>query len=615
MRIAIAAALLAATPTLAAEPDPNRWNLADMYPGIAEWNADAARVEAQIREIGACKGRLGESAKRFKACEDLYWDAQKRIARMLTYSGELLAEDTGAAASLELNQKGGVLNTRLNEASSFRQPELLKLGQKRIDAFLKQEKSLEILRYPLSAILRRAPHTLDDAGEGLVATFGLTADNAQSVYQILAFADLPWPTIKLSSGKEVRLDQAAYGEHRQSQHREDRRKVYDAFFGKWKEFERTFGTTYYAALKTSTVYAKVRKYPDSLTAALDGSNIPRAVYDTLIAQTNATLPTLHRYLRLRARMLGLKEMRYYDIPPPIVKSDLKFPIGEGRRIMLESLAPMGEEYVAVVKKGLDERWMDVYPRQAKMPGAHMAGSAYDVHPYLLLNYNDTYDAVSTLTHEWGHAIHSWLANKTQPFPTADYATFTAEIASTLNEALLLDYMLKNARSDDEKLFYLGSALENLRGTYYRQAQLAEFEHEAHSRVDKGEALTGEQLTKIYGDILKRYYGHDEGVVKIDDVYCNEWAYIPHFYSPYYVYQYSTSLAASSLFAVDILSGKPGAKERFLDLLRAGGSDDPYVLVKKAGVDLATPAPYQAVAQRMDRIMDEIEAILASLDTP
>ncbi|HUI99338.1 MAG TPA: M3 family metallopeptidase, partial [Usitatibacter sp.] len=243
-------------------------------------------------------------------------------------------------------------------------------------------------------------------------------------------------------------------------------------------------------------------------------------------------------------------------------------------------------------------------------GAHMAGAAYDVHPFLLINYTGNYESVSTIAHEWGHAMHTRLADAAQPYPTSGYPIFIAEIASTLNEALLLDHMLKIAKDDDERLYYLGSALENLRATFFRQAMFAEFERDVHARVDRGESLTGAKLTQIYGELLKRYHGEDQGVMKIDDRYAVEWAYIPHFYYSFYVYQYATSIAASSLFADAILEGEPGARERYLGLLKAGGSDYPYELVKRAGVDLATPAPYQALVARMNRIMDQIEAILA-----
>ena len=596
---------------LAAERLEDRWNLADIYPGVAAWNDDAAKLERQLKEFAGCGGHLGDSVRKFKSCLDLYADFSKRAARLDAYASELFAEDTGAPASMELSQKSQILGTHLEEATSFLKPEVLRLGKQKIASFLAQEKTLAIYRRPLDEVLRAAPHTLDNKGEELVANFGLATGAAGSTYQILANAEMPWPTVKLSDGKEVRLDQSGYTQNREAANRDDRKMVFDAFWGKWKEFERTFGVTFYENLKKDTVYTKVRKYPGTLARALDRDRLPASVYDTLIAETNRNLPTLHRYFRLRSKMLGIQPpMRYYDIYPPLVSSDLKYPIDQSKAMMLEAVKPLGEAYVAAMAKGLQNRWMDVYPRPRKLAGAHMAGSAYDVHPFILLNHTDNYESVSTLVHEWGHAMHSYLSNAAQPFVTADYAIFVAEIASTFNEALLLEHVLKNAKSDDERLLYLGSALENLRGTFFRQAMFAEFERTVHAEVDKGEPLTGQKVTEIYGDILRRYHGDKEGVVKIDDLYTVEWAYIPHFYNAFYVFQYATSIAASSLFADAVLKGEPGARERYLKMLSAGSSDYPYELVKAAGVDLATPAPYRAVVARMNRIMDEIEAIQA-----
>ena len=607
--MALLAALCAGAQLVAAERPEDRWNLADLYPSVKAWNDDAARLEAQLKQFAACRGRLGESARRFKACLDAHADFTKRYARLEVYASELFAENTGAHESLELNEQARILGTKLEEATSFMNPEILWLGKDRLERFYTQEKSLAIYRQPLDRILRRAAHTLDTKGESIVATFGLSEDAAGSTYQILTNAELPWPTVRLSDGKQVKLDQSAYTEYREAPSRDDRKTVFDAFWGTWKQFERTFGVTFHESLKKDTVYTRVRKYPDTLSRALDRERLPTAVYETLIAETNRNLPTLHRYFRLRAKLLGIAgEMRYYDIYPPLVSSTRKYPIEEGRKMMLESVKPLGERYAAAMAAGLESRWMDVYPRPRKLSGAHMAGAAYDVHPFVLMNYNDNYESVSTLAHEWGHAMHSYLSNAAQPFVTADYATFVAEIASTFNEALLLEHVLKNATADDERLLYLGSALEGLRGTFFRQAMFAEFEREVHTRVDKGEPLSGNKLTQIYGEILRRYHGDKEGVVKIDDLYTVEWAYIPHFYRAFYVFQYATSIAASSLFADAVLKGEPGARERYLKLISAGGSDYPYELVKAAGVDLASPAPYRAVAARMNRIMDEIEAI-------
>ncbi len=593
-----------------AETTADRWDLSEIYASPAAWNADADKLDAQLNDLISCAGHLGDSVARFKQCLDLQADASKRYYRLAVYASEQAAEDTGNASFLTLDQKADLLGNKLTEATAFVDPEILRIGKDRIAGFLAQDSSLSIYRFPLERTLRLAPHTLSDEGEALIAKFGLMDNAGRSAYTILSNADMPWPKLKVSTGEEITLDESAYEKYRQLPNREDRKKVMDAFFATFKIFERTMGVTLYSQLKQNLAYAKVRKYPDSITRALDGDNIPVSVFDTLIAQTNATLPTLHRYFRLRARMLGVAQLHYYDIYPPLVHSDIKLPYDVGRRLVLEAVAPLGPDYVAALTYGLDHRWMDTYPRPHKLSGAHMDGYAYDVHPYVLMNYNDDYESVTTIAHEWGHAMHSYLANKAQPFVTSGYPIFIAEIASTFNEELLLKRVLKTAGSDDERLYYLGHALEQLRGTFYRQAMFAEFERNIHARVDKGEPLTGEELTKTYCDILKRYHGSKEGVVDIDDAYCVEWAFIPHFYNSYYVYQYATSIAASALFAERVAANQPGALTSYLDLLKAGGSGYPYDLVKKAGVDLATAAPYQALAARMNAIMDEIEAILA-----
>lgn len=611
-RVLLAALLIYSSHVaLASERPEDRWNLADLYPSVEAWNADAKKLEGELKAFGACRGKLGESAKRLKGCLDTYADFTKRLARLEVYSYELLSEDTGNAASMELSERTKALWAQREQAIAFLKPEVLRLGRDRVQKLLAEEKGLAIYRHPLDQILRQAKHTLDPAGEQIVAQFELSQGAAESAHRILSNAEVPWPKVRLADGSEITLNQTAYTEHRESPNREDRKKVFDAFWGTWKQFERTFGVTLHESLKKDTVYTRVRKYPSTLARALDRERVPVAVYDTLVREANAGLPTLHRYFRLRAKMLGVEgDMRYYDIYPPLVKSDLKYPLELGKKMTLESSKPLGERFVAAMAKGFESRWMDAYPRPRKQSGAHMAGAAYDVHPYVLMNYTDNYESVTTLAHEWGHAMHSYFSNAAQPFILSDYATFTAEIASTFNEALLLEHALKQAKNDDERLFYLGSALEGLRGTFFRQAMFAEFERDIHARVDRDEPLTGKKLTEIYGEILRRYHGEKEGVVKIDELYTVEWAFIPHFYYTFYVFQYATSIAAASLLADAVLKGEPGARERYLKLISAGGSNYPHELVKAAGVDLATPAPYRAVVARMNRIMDEIETLLA-----
>ncbi|MCU6432974.1 oligoendopeptidase F [Undibacterium sp. Jales W-56] len=596
-----------------AETEADRWNLKDLYATSADWDKDAAKLDAQLKEFNACKGQIGSSVKRFKSCMDLYQDLQKRLARLANYASFSHDQNTGDSAGLDINQRAEILMSKVEEASSFLRPEILRIGAPKIQGFLKQDASLKIYAHPMDDILRTASHTLDNKGEDILAAFGLTANAAQAVHSTLSNSDTQWPKITIE-GKEVTLDQSAYTKYRTSGDRTMRKQVFDRYWATWKSYEQTYGVTFYEMLKKDTVYAKVRNYPDSLTQALDGNKLPRAVYDTLIEQTRANLPTLHRYFKLRSKLMGIPDLHYYDIYPPMItaqdKAALNFPIGQGVDLMLAAVKPLGDDYVKALGQAVTGRWMDVYPRPKKRSGAYMQGTSYDVHPYILLNHNDDYESVSTLAHEWGHGMHSYLANKSQPFITSDYPIFTAEIASTTNQVLLQDHMLKIAKTDEERLAYLGSELEGIRGTFFRQAMFADFERTVHAKVDKGESLTGEALTKIYGDILKTYHGDAQNILKIDDQYAIEWAAIPHFYNRFYVFQYATSIAAGTMFADDILKGKPGARDNYLNILKAGGSQYPYELVKAAGVDLATPTPYKAIVARMNSIMDQIEGIVA-----
>jgi oligoendopeptidase F len=588
----------------------DNFDLADLYPTPAAWDADAQKLESQFAALAACKGHLGDGVARFRDCIDLRYALHKRYNRLAVYSGEALAADTSVAEAIARDQRADLLGSALGEADAFLDPEVLALGKARIDGYLAADTALAIYRFPLDEVLRRAPHTLDAEGESLVAAFGAMSDTGRNAYSIFTNAEMPWPAIRLAGGGDAKVDQVGYETLRESPVRDDRKRAMDAFFGAYKGFERSFGVLLSGQARQAMAFAKARRYADSITATLDERGIPVAVVDTLIAETDANLATLHRYFRLRARMLGVTEMHYYDIYPPLVKGDYRYTLPQAKALVLDAVAPLGPGYVEAVRRGFASRWMDAPPRPHKETGAHMAGAAYDVHPYVLMSFTGNYESLTTIAHEWGHAMHTSLAAGAQPFATSRYAIFVAEIASTFNEALLLDRMLKAAKGDDERLFYLGSALENLRATFFRQAMFAEFERAFHAKVDRGEPVTGESLTRAYCDILKRYHGDAEGVVHIDDVDCVEWAYIPHFYGAFYVYQYATSVAASSLFAEHVLANEPGARERYLAMLRAGGSGNPYELVRNAGVDLATPAPYRALVARMNAIMDRMEAILA-----
>ena len=586
------------------------WDLTDLYPNDEAWVKAKKALEGRIPAIDQYRGRLGESSAVMAEAFSLISSISKEYARIRSYASLNSDTDTREAGPLAMKQEIGQVGTTLGAAVSFVDPEILALDPKVIDGFLAEEPALLDYRMLLDDLQRRREHTLGEGEEEVIANASLVSGAPFDLYGIFVGADMPYPTVELSTGEKVLMDQSAYTKHRSSPVREDRIAVFDAFWTKFNEFGRTLGTSLYSGVKRDLFYAKVRNYDSSLESALDSGNIPTDVYHTLIREVNASLPTLHRYLKLRQRMLGLDELHYYDIYPPIVKEvEMDFPYEDGVKLMLESLAPLGEEYVNGLAGGVASRWIDVYPSQGKRSGAYMSGSAYDVHPYMLLNYVDDYNSLSTLAHECGHAMQTYFSNMAQPYPTADYTIFVAEIASTLNEALLNPYLLEKAESDEEKLFLLGSYLDNLRGTFYRQTMFAEFELKIHELVEKGEALTGDRLNEVYGELLRRYHGHDEGVMTINPLYNVEWAYIRHFYYNFYVYQYSTSFVASTALAQKILDGEEGALERYMDFLKAGSSDYSVELVKKAGVDLTSPEPYRATVQVMNDVMDQIEAIL------
>ncbi len=608
----------APTETTPAQPEQNpmanepkyRWDLTALYPSDDAWNQAAAATEARFASITKCKGKLGKSAKQLADCLANLFDVQNEVGRIYSYASKRSDENTSDAAALEMLQRAQGLFTRLGQTAAFVSPEVLAMGKAKVEKFIKREPKLADYDFFLRDIIRLKPHTLDSEGESILAATHMMSGAPATVYGILKNSDIPWPTITLSDGTQAFLDSAGYTRYRGVANRADRKAVFDAFFGEFKQFEQTFGMTLNADLKKDVFYAQTRHYPDTLSAASDGQDIPEAVYKTLVKAANDNLPTAYRYFKLRGRMMGIEDLAYYDLYPPMVTTDLEFPYDQAVDLVEKAVAPLGEEYVATVKKGFADRWIDVFPRKGKRPGAYSSGSVYGVHPYMLLNYNPDYEGVSTLAHEFGHSMHSFLSSSSQPYAKADYATFVAEVASTFNEALLLDYMLKHAKSDDEKLYYLGSALENLRLTFFRQTMFAEFELKIHELVEKHEELTGARFTKIYRDLVRRYQGSDQGVVAVPDAYDLEWAYIPHFVDyNYYVYKYATSIAASSLFAKEVLEGKPGARDRYLSVLEAGGSDFPYQMLKDAGVDLATPAPYEALVAQMNSIMDQMEAIL------
>jgi oligoendopeptidase F len=583
------------------------WDLTELYPNDAAWEAARKQMLAAIPGLAKYKGRLGESADVLAEAMTAQSDLGRTMGRIATYASLKADEDVRVAGYQEKEAQVRDLYTAFGEATAWAAPELLTLGKAKIDAFLAANQTLRTrFDFALADTLRQAEHTLSPEGEALLASAGSPLGAPGGIANQLRSSDIPWPTITLSTGKAVRLDSQGYTLNRDAPNRADRKAVFDAFWAEHGNFKSSFGATYAAKVKGDIFYAKARKYPTSLARALSGNNVPEAVYRTLVAEANKGLPQLHRYFELRRKMLKLSDIAYYDIYPPLVSMDRTYTLDQMRGVVLEAVKPLGPDYQARIAKATAAKWMDPWPRPGKSPGAYMNPGAYDVHPYLLLNLSDKYDGMTTYAHEWGHALHSLLANATQVYDKADYPIFLAEIASTCNEQLLAAHMLKNAKTKEEKLFYLGQQMENYRGTFYRQTMFAEFELKAHDMAEAGEGLSGDKFTKVYGELLRTYHGPN---MILEPSYANEWAYIPHFYNSFYVYQYATCIAAATFFAQSILKG--GAKERdnYLSVLKAGGSDYPTEILKRAGLDMASPAPYQALIADFKNVLDQAEALL------
>jgi len=611
--VALAAGCFSSAPRAAAIPAPaTMWDLSDLYASPESWQVAFEKNRSQVDGLAAFKGTLGQSSAQLLRSLESMSTARQELYRLYVYAGLKADEDRRVAVNQERRQQIQSLGTRYDEATSWLVPELLAVGETKVRAFIAEQPQVRArFDHFLDDVLRAAPHTLGQEAEGVLAASGTVLAQPSSIYGQLADAELPFPKVTLSDGTEVTVDQAAYTRYRELANRGDRKLVFDAFWSKWREYQGTLGAMLTTKVQGQVFAAKVRKHDSALGAALFADNIPPAVYRQLVTQANAALPVLHRYLRMRKRLLGVTDdLAYYDVYPPMfaIADEPKFSVADSQRITLAALAPLGEPYLAGLRRGFAANWMNVLPSEGKASGAYMNGSAYAVHPYLLLNHNNSFGSLSTFAHEWGHGVHSLLANAEQPFDKADYATFTAETASIGNEMLLSDYMVRNARSREEKIYYLGEALESIRGTFFRQTQFAEFELAIHEEVEQGRPLSGVRLSELYCGILKRYYGDAEGVMKIDPAYCIEWAFVPHFYRNFYVYQYATSMAGAAMLTTSVLNGGAPARERFLNLLRAGGSDYPYELYKKAGIDMASPDPYRALVARMTRIMDEIERL-------
>lgn len=594
-------------------PEKYTWNLAEIYPSTDAWRAAKERMKAEVPKIRAFQGKLTDSAGALADALELQTRLDKEGGRLYVYASALADQDTRVSEPQGMVQELQELRASYGAAASFLEPEILKAGADRIDSLIASEPRLRVYTFYLREIIRRAQHTLTDSEEKILANVTPLADSPANIFTIISNADFPYPSITLSNGKTVKVNQAGYNELRAVQNRADREKVMSAFFKALGSFSRTYGTTMNGNVQGALFLAKTRKYASTLEASLDEANIPVSVYSRLVDGVNKSLPVFHRYLQLRKRMLGVDQLHYYDLYAPLVGSvDLTYTPEEAQKHILAAVARLGPDYVSVVQRAFNGRWIDLYPSEGKRSGAYSNGGVYDLHPYMLTNYLGKYNDVSTVAHELGHTMQSYYSNKAQPYPLARYPIFVAEVASTFNEALLIDHMLGQIKDDSTRLALLGNYLENIKSTVFRQTQFAEFELRVHERAQMGLPLTGDALSKLYMDITRKYYGHDKGVCVVDDYVAHEWSLIPHFYRSFYVFQYATSFTASSALSEKVLAGDPAATKRYLNFLSSGGSKYPIDLLKEAGVDMTTDEPLDLTISKMSRVIGEMEKLLGKM---
>ncbi len=592
-------------------PDRYKWNLADVYPTDEAWRGAKDVLAAKLPQLGQYRGRLTTSAATLADALDTQFAFDKELTRLYVYASMLADEDTRDSTREGMRQEMVQLASAFGAQASFIEPELLKADRASVEGFVAAEPRLRVYRFYVEDVLRRGAHTLSDSEEKLLADAGPVMGASSNVFNIFSNADFPYPSVTLSNGRTVKVDQSAFSVLRASPDRADREKVMAAFFGALGAFSRTYGTTLLGEVQKVLFLSKARKYASALETALDGPNIPASVYARLIEGVNKNLPSFHRYLSLRKKMMGLDQLHYYDLYAPLVASvDVQYTPEEAEQHVLAAVAPLGAEYQAVIKRAFDSRWIDFLPNEGKRSGAYSNGAAYDVHPFILLNYNGQFTDVSTLAHELGHTMQSYLSNAAQPYPLAGYPTFVAEVASTFNESLLIDHMLGSITDDDTRLSLLGNYLESIKGTVFRQTQFAVFEVRMHEMAAKGLPITGDALAKLYLEITRRYYGHEQGVAIVDDYIAHEWSFIPHFYRDFYVFQYATSFTASEALAQKVKAGSAEATRKYLAFLSAGGSKYPIELLKDAGVDMTTDEPLDLTMKEMNKVMDQMEAILA-----
>nr|WP_304952158.1 oligoendopeptidase F [Virgibacillus sp. MSP4-1] len=587
-------------------PEERTWKLEDIFESDEAWEKEFKEIQNLYPKMTEFQGRITDSADQLLEMLKLQDEISNRLGKLFTYAHMRYDQDTTNSFYQELNTRAETLITQASSAMSFIVPELLTLTEDQVKAFISEKEELKTYEHYLEDVLRQRPHILSEKEEELLAEVSEVTSSPEQTFGMLNNADIDFPSVKDADGNEKDLTHGRFIQFMESKDRNVRKNAFDAMYDTYGKFKNTLASTLSGAVKRDNFNAKARHYDSARQSSLDANNIPESVYDNLVEAVNDRISLLHRYVSLRKQVLDVDELHMYDLYVPLIDDvDMEVKYDEAKEYVLNGLAPLGEEYQKILEQGFESRWIDVEENKGKRSGAYSSG-VYGTNPYILLNWQDNINNLFTLAHELGHSLHSYYTHKHQPFRYGNYSIFVAEVASTCNEALLNDYLLKNTNDKREKLYLLNHFLEGFRGTVFRQTMFAEFEHDIHVRAQNGEALTAEKMTQLYYDLNKKYFGDD---LTIDDKIGLEWARIPHFYYNYYVYQYATGYSAATTLASQILNEGDEAVERYLNYLKAGSSDYPIEVLKRAGVDMTSKDPILSALDVFEEKLNEFEELL------
>lgn len=588
--------------------DPQyQWDLTPMYQDDAAWEAEFATLEEEIQALSAFAGTLKDAVS-IGAYLDASTEFVRKLSNLYCYASLRRSEDTRAEAGQSMYARVTAKYAQALAAMSFAEPEILSLPEETLQAIV-NDAQLADHKFTLENLLRQKPHTLSAAEEKLLATLGEALGAPAEIADNLQDADMVFDAVQDGNGNTVELTGSNYIMLQMSSDRTLRKNAFESYYKGYRQHINTFAAAYAGAVKGATAEASLRHYESSRAMSMAGENIPVEVYDNLIATVRKHMPAMYRYVALRKKILGVDELHYYDVYAPLVgEIKTRYTYEQAQQMVLDAVAPLGEDYGRLVRQAFADRWVDVYPNKGKSGGAYSSGT-YDSNPYILTNFTGTLDSVSTIAHEMGHSMHTWHSNHHQPPQYADYTLFVAEVASTVNENLLIEQLLQKEKNPQMRLYLLNQYLENFKGTVYRQAMFAEFERDAHAMAERGEALSPAALNALYKRLVEDYFGPD---LVMDDEVQYEWARIPHFYRPFYVYKYATGYSTAVALSEGILKEGAPAVQRYKEFLSMGGSAYPLDELRHAGVDLATPAPIDAALTKFERILDDAEATLAKL---